>query len=211
MIDKNLLKNILLVLLLTLTAVSIVKYIYTVREKLDLSNNLNQANSLSAALENEKQNLLQELEKEKQLQGELVQKKNALKDYLRASKTRLFKLFLAYQKSQAELTHADFKFSILKQENIILRGQRFKFKQESELLKSKLISPQELKKTIQELKAKKRSLIVEPQKISPIAEPQKIFPEGKTVSSNTGFLVKEGKAYLPIRIKIEVIPAPIRE
>ena len=64
--NKGLLRNILIVLLSTITAFSVFKYLVSLKEKHDLLNSMKQVQQEVAVLSQEKQNLLQDLEKEKQ-------------------------------------------------------------------------------------------------------------------------------------------------
>ena len=138
-----------------------------------------------ASLENQKQNLLQDLEKEKKAVQLLNTRNAGLKNYLRAAHRKLKTLFLNSGIAKEQLEKFDLKFSILKAENKALLDERQKLVQENESLKMKLNSVDELKKAIQELKRRAK------------------------IEGNRGFLLKNGQPTTsPVKVKIEVIPAP---
>lgn len=196
-------KNIIIALALGIALFSVFKYTAALREKYALLNSLNQVKEQAVALETEKQNLLQQLEKEKQIEEALAQQKAALKDNLKASRERLTKLFGQTQRSIAQLNA---QISILKAESQALAEEKDKLTaelaqaaQENDNLKARLGSLTELKRAMQELRRQVRrvgSVIKEK------AEAEKIL-EG-----NRGFLIKDGKVTYPLKVKIEVVPAP---
>jgi len=129
--NKGVFKNILIILLLIITAFSMIKYLGELKLRHRLQDSLIKAQDEIAVLTQEKQNLLQELRKGKKL-----------KDYLRASKNRIKRFFHDKAISEVIFEEANVKFGILKAEN--------------NLLKPKLNSIVELRKAIRELKARKR-------------------------------------------------------
>jgi chromosome segregation ATPase len=193
------LKNILIAFLITLTAFSVFKYIAALKEKGDLLHSLKQTEEKAAILEKERQKLLQGLEKEKELVKQLDSKISALKDYLKASKKRLTKLFTDFEEAQMEIRDLDSRFSILKAENIALIEEKQQVFQENESLKAKLNSITELKRALIELKRQVRRVSGN---IKQKAQPVKIR-EG-----SRGYLSKEGKFTLRGKVKIQVIPVP---
>jgi len=104
--NKDVVKNLALILLLGITAFSMVRYVRVKGEVVELTQ--------------EKQNLLQELEKEKGLKEQLALKNTNLKDYLRAGKNRIMRLFRDNSRIQNNLEDVSAKFSILKAENRML-------------------------------------------------------------------------------------------
>ena len=196
--NKELLKNILIVLLATIAVFSVFKYVSGLKERYDLSNTLNQIKEQAATLENEKQNLLQDLEKEKELQQKLTRQNSGLKDYLRASRKRLTRLFSGYRQSQNEIEQLESKFSILKAENTALTEDKQRFAAENEGLKARLSSIAELKKAISELKMQMRKGSTLIKQATPAEE--------KIAEGNRGYLIKDGKPTYPAKVIIEVIP-----
>ncbi|MDD5408513.1 MAG: hypothetical protein PHC71_00245 [Candidatus Omnitrophica bacterium] len=130
-------KNILVILLITTTAFSTIKYLSELKLRHRLQDSLLKAQEEITALTQEKQNLLQELEKKKKL-----------KDYLRASINKIARLFRDKSMTQANLEDTNAKFAVLKAEN--------------RQLKAKLNSIVELRKAIRELKARKRNTPASP-------------------------------------------------
>jgi predicted nuclease with TOPRIM domain len=114
-----------------------------------------------------------------------------LKDYSRASKARMTRLFRDNSKIQNEFEDINAKFAILKAENKALIDSRKRIYLENEQFKLKLSSVVELKKLIRELKFGK-------------SRTPDLGTEG-----NQGFLIKDGRSTLE-KIKIEVIPAPYK-
>ncbi len=127
--NKGVVKNIALILLLVIAAFSMVIYVNELKLRLNLQNSLLQAQGEVAGLTQEKQNLLQELRKEKELKEQLVLKNRTLKDYLRAGKNRINRLFRENGNIKARL-------SILKAENRALIDSRKRLYLENEQLKA---------------------------------------------------------------------------
>lgn len=167
--NKDAVKNIALILLLGITAFSIVRYMSELKARHRLQDSLVQAQGEVAALTQEKQNLLRELGKEKELKEQLALKNISLKGYLRASKDRIARLFRDNENTSA-------KFSILKAENRALIDSRKRIYLENE-----------------QLKARKRR--------TPALETE----------GNRGYLLKQGQSTTRAKIKIEVVPAQIKE
>lgn len=191
--NKSTGKNIALILLLSITALSMVKYVSELKARYRLQDSLAQSQGEVVVLTQEKQNLLQELEKEKVLKEQLAQNNANLKDNLRASKAKIIRLFQDNSKVQARLQDANAMFSILKAENKALMDSRKRIAIENEEFKIKLSSVDELKKVIKQLKAdKRRASVLE-------------------IEGNKGYLIKNGQPTAREKIKIEVIPAKIRE
>ena len=207
--NKARLKNILIALLVTLTLFSVFKYIYSIKEKYELLNILNQTKEQAAALENEKQNLLQELEKEKELQQKLSQENSAFKDSIRLSEEKLAQLDADFVQAQKTIEQLNSNFSLLKAENIALIEKKntlntklSQVSQEKDALQVKLSSIAELKKAIKELKRQMRKVgMVIREKVR----------TNKIIEGNRGFLIKDGKFTYPAKVKIEVTPASTEE
>jgi len=193
--NKGLFKNIFIVLLISITIFSVFKYVLSLKEKYALLNTLNQLKQQVTTLENDKQTLLERLGIERKLNAQLEIEISGVKDYLRASKKRLAKLFAEYAQTQKAIEELNSKFCIVKSENIALKEERIKLdmqltqvSQEANDLKAKLNSIAELKERIKELRRQ--------------AHQARKIGEG-----NRGFLIKDGKPTYPPEIKIEVIPA----
>jgi regulator of replication initiation timing len=193
--NKNTIKNIALILLLSITGFSMVKYVSELKARYRLADSLVQAQGEIAILIQEKQNLLQEIEKEKGLKEQLALKNANLKAYLRAGKNRIARLFLDSSRIQNNLEDVSARLSILKVENSVIIDSRKRIYLENEELKAKLGSVVELKKAIRELKAGKR----------------KRRAAALKTEGNRGYLIKEGQLTSPAKIKIEVFPAQTRE
>jgi len=190
--NKNMIKNIAIILLVGITGFSMVRYISEVRQVYLLRENLNQATIEIAVLNEEKQNLLQDIEKEKQLNGQLTSKNLLYKGNLRASNDKIKRLFKEKAVVEDNLEEQGAKLAILKAENRALIEGRKKILTENEQYKVTLSSVVELRKAINELKKRKNS--------DPLIETQ----------GNRGFLIKDGKSTTE-RVKIEVIPAQTKE
>ncbi len=191
--NRETVKNIALILLLSITAFSMVRYVSELKARYRLQDNLVQAQGEVAVLTQEKQNLLQELEKEKELNGQLALKNTNLKSYLRAGRNRIARLFRDNSTAKNNLDEVNAKLSILKAENQALIDSRKRIYAENEQFKTKLNSVAELRKAIRELKARKR---------------KDTLLETK---GNRGYLLKDGQLTTPAKIKIEVVPAKTKE
>lgn len=209
--NKPLVKNILFVLLSTITVFSVFKYAASLKEKYDLLITLNQTKEELGILQQEKQNLLADLEKQKELQEETAEENSELKDNIKATRRRLTKLFMEKRAKEKAFEELNFRFSILQAENMALTEEKeqlgFKLSQassESENLKTKLSSIEELKKAIRELKIKMREARSAPKKVP---EPEVL----EIIEGNHGYLLRDGKSTFPVKIRIEVNPAPATE
>jgi chromosome segregation ATPase len=189
--NKDKIKNLALILLLGISAFSMIRYVSELKARFRLQDSLTQSQGEVAALTQEEQNLLQELGKEKELNTQLTAKNVNLKAYLKASKERITRSFRDISKAQNELEDVSAKFSVLKAENKALIDSRKRIYLENEQFKLKLSSVVELKKLIRELKFGK-------------SRTPDLGTEG-----NQGFLIKDGRSTLE-KIKIEVIPAPYK-
>ena len=201
----------LIVLLATITAFSVFKYSMSLKEKYDLFNALNQANEQLTVLEQEKQNLLAQLEKEKDLREQLIGEAAELKGNIKATRRRLARLFTEKGLRDKAYEELSYRFSILQAENLALLGEKeqlsFKLSEaqsENEALNAKLGSIKELKQAIREIKIKMRHARIKPKR------PEEQEQE-EVIQGNRGFLTKDGKSTFPVKIRIEVKPATIKE
>jgi len=124
--NKDAVKNLALILLLGITAFSMVRYV--------------QVKGEVVVLTQEKQNLLQELGKEKELREQLALKNTNLKDYLRAGKNRIVRLFRNSSRIQSNLEDVSAKLSILKAENRMLIDSRKRIYLKNKQFKTRLSS-----------------------------------------------------------------------
>jgi chromosome segregation ATPase len=201
--DLNIPKNAkiaIFVLLLTITIFSVYKYVSALKEKYELLNALNEIKQQVQVLENDKQNLSLELEKEKQLANKLSEQNAGLKDNLRASITRLTRLFTDAENTQKSLEDMRAQFSLLKAENTVLKDQTAQMSSENESMKAKLSSVSEMKKAIREFR----------KQMGKVGKEIKHQVNANQVAEgNRGFVIKDGQPTLiPKVIKIEVTPAP---
>ena len=187
--NNNAIKNMVLILLLSIAVFSMVRYVGELKARYRLQDSLVQTQGELVVLTQEKQNLLQELEKEKELKEQLALKNTDLKDYLRASKHKIVRLFQDSSRIQNNLEDVGAKLSILKAENRALIDSRKRIYLENEQFKAKLSSVVELKKVIRELRTRKHEPLV------------------LGAAGNQGFLIKDGQPTTSEKIKIEVIPA----
>jgi len=186
-------KNVVIILLLGIATFSMFKYVSELKAIFRLQDSLTQTQDQVAVLAQEKQNLLQELDKEKELKTQLALKNKGLKDYLKASKDRIARLFHDNEVIQSDREEVLVKFSILKAENQALIDRQKRLYLANEQFKSKLSSVVELKKAIRELKSRKHKA-------------PDLIAEG-----NQGFLIKDGRSNDLGNIKIEVVPARTKE
>ncbi|MFA5350310.1 MAG: hypothetical protein WC357_03130 [Candidatus Omnitrophota bacterium] len=191
--SKGAVKNILTILLLSITVFSMVRYLSELKVRCRLQDSLTKAQDEVAVLVKEKQNLLQELGKEKELKERLALKNSGLLNYLKASKNKIARLFQDKARIQGNLDNTSAKFSILKAENKVLIDQHKRIYAENEQFKAKLSSVVELKKAIRELRGAKRKV-------------RTSLTEG-----NHGFLIRNGQPVIQEKIKIEVVPAQTKE
>jgi len=191
--NKDTIKNVALILLLSITVFSMIKYTNELKARYKLQDNLVQVQKEAAALTQEKQKLLQELEKEKELKEQMSQKNANLKLYIKASMNKITQLFQDNSKMQSNLKEVNAKFSISKAENKALIDSRKRIYLQNEEFKATLSSVVELKKAIRELKKRKHN------------------SSFLSMPGNQGYLIKDGQSTTATKIKIEVVPAKTKE
>ncbi|MDO9572858.1 MAG: hypothetical protein Q7J37_03145 [Candidatus Omnitrophota bacterium] len=191
--NKDTIKNVALILLLSITVFSMIKYTNELKARYRLQDNLVQVQGEAAALIQEKQKLLQELEKEKELKEQMSQKNANLKLYIKASMNKITQLFQDNSKMQSNLKEVNAKFSISKAENKALIDSRKRIYLQNEEFKATLSSIVELKKAIRELKKRKHN------------------SSFLSMPGNQGYLIKDGQSTTATKIKIEVVPAKTKE
>lgn len=188
------LKNYKIILIITfligVILFSIFKYVVTLREKYDLAIALDQAKGQIAILENEKQNLLQTIEKEKIAQRKLSEMNLELKDYLKASRKRLTRLFKDYALQRKLVQEDNKKIILLRTENKALIKSRAKIMNENTDYLMRLNSITELRKAIKEINSGIYT-----------------YKLRKNPQGNQGFVIKDGKPTCAAKIKIQVEPA----
>jgi len=185
---KEMLKNILIVLLLTLTGFSIFKYAASIKEKEKLLSTLTQVSQRVTILQNEKESITEELKKGKEFQLKLTTEITELKVSLKTSEDKASKLFWELKEAKRIKEESDSQFLLLRDKYTALTEDKERILQENEGLKTKLSSIVELKKAIRELKRQKRKA------------PRK-------AGGNRGYITKQGQLVSP-KFKVEVIPAP---
>lgn len=191
--NRGLIKNIFIILLLSITVFSMIKYLSELKARYRLQDSLTKAQGEIIVLAQEKQGLSQELGEEKELKNKLLLRNAGLKDYLRAGRNKVAHLLQDKARIQVSLEDTSAKFSILKAENRALIDQRKRIYMENEQFKVKLSSVVELKKAIRELRTKKHEVLT------------------SEAEGNRGFLIKDGQLTNPEKIRIEVVPAQTKE
>ena len=187
--NNSAIKNMAIILLFSIAVFSMVRFVSELKAKYRLQDSLVQAQGELVVLNQEKQNLLQELGKEQKVKEQLALSNTKLRDYLRASKHKIVRLFQDSSRIQSKLEDTSAKLSILKAENRALIDSRKRIYLENEQFKVKFSSVVELKKAIRELRTRK-------------LEPFVLESAG-----NQGFLLKDGQPTVQEKIKIEVVPA----
>jgi len=202
---KNNKTALLVALMAGITIFSAYKYIVSIKEKYDLTHQLNDVKTQADALSKEKQNLLQTLEKEKKLNQQLFQENSGLQNSLKLSTEKVNQLEndltltqRAVEELNSQATALQVENTKIKADNAGLQNNLTSISQENENLKVKLSSITELKKAMGELKSQMRKVRHQIQK--------KIDTE-QIQEGNRGFVVKQGKSTFPAKVKIEVNPA----
>lgn len=193
---KEMLKNILVVLLLTLTGFSIFKYAASIKEKEKLLSTLTQVSQRVTILENEKESITEELKKEKEFQLKLTAEIIELKVSLKTSEDKASRLFWELKEAKRIKEESDSQFLLLRDKYTALTEDKERTLQENEGLKTKLSSIVELKKVIRELKKQKRKA------------PRKAGGNRGYIFRNVN--IKQGQLVSP-KFKVEVIPAPVKQ
>ncbi len=204
--NKSSFKNVLIGVLVIITAFSAFKYGTSLKEKYDTFILMNQLKEQLDILEQEKQNLLVDLEKGKQLEAQLTEDNALLKEHIKATRRRLTKLFMEKREKEKAHEELSYRFALLQAENTALQEEKGQLslkvsqvESENQALKTKLSSIQELKKAIRELKKRMR-----PERLI-ASSPRKT---DEVIDGNQGYLTKDGKSTHQGRIRVEVRPAP---
>jgi chromosome segregation ATPase len=197
--NKDMIRNITLVLLAAITIFCVIKYFSVLKEKYDIQLVAEQLKQQVTGLEAQKEELSRQLKAAKDNELRIAAKMDGLKEYLEASKRRMAKLFTDLQESQKSIDDLDSKIALLKSENEALRTEKQSLVQDNESLKVKLNSIAELKKAMKELRGQINNVS---------KEIKKTIREEKLIEGNRGFLVKEGKPTYPAKVRIEVTPVP---
>jgi len=197
---------ILVALLIGITIFSAFKYVSSLKERYDLISAVKQMKDEVASLEGEKQLLSQELGQEKDFKEQLNTENVVLKQSLQASEDKLLKLSSDFVLVQNELEQLSSQLAALKEDNFLLKEEKDNLNvqisqvtQERDNFQTRLSSIAELKKAIRDLKRQMRKVNV---------EIEEKIRYNRVTEGNRGFIIKDGKATYPARIKIEVIPAP---
>lgn len=192
-------KNILIAVLIGISLASMIKLVAYLRERNDVEQLVSEVQEEAGALHSQAQNLLQDLEKEKASHDQLQQENAALKDYLRASKRRLSKLFAENRVVQQKLADMDARFSVVQAENTELAQKSEMYATENAGLKARLNSLVELKKAMREVKTRMR----EARRLLYVQSRER----DNQFMGNGGFLVRAGKSTFTSAVRIEVTPA----
>lgn len=194
---KNFLKNAVLFTVLMISAYSIFQFRYARREASAQVAVIGQPGPVMPV--SGRAGIMQELEHEKALRLELVEENIMLKDYLRASRKRLSKLFGEFNALEKEVVARDERLNVMKTQIAQLETDKEALEQENESMRFKLTSIPELKKAIREVKIKVRDAARE------LREKLRI---DTSIWGNAGYLVKNGQnTSQPSGVKIEVTPA----
>ncbi|MEW6075003.1 MAG: hypothetical protein AB1530_01715 [Candidatus Omnitrophota bacterium] len=203
-------KAFLVALLVGITAFSVMKFIMTQKENIELSRSLQSLKTEVSSLQYEKGKLLHSLETEKEAQRVLSEENAELTKTLNLTQEQLRTFDADLKAAQEELGRLNLAVRTLKTEseasrsqNDYLKAQLQQLSQENDELKIKLSSIAELKKAIRELKRRPRKspLAQPPPGVKKNESPKRRFP------GNQGFLLKNGKStYIP-KVYIEVSPA----
>ena len=198
---------ILMALLAGVTAFSLFKYFYTLKEKYELSNTIIQIRAQVAALETDKQSLTENLNKEKEISLKASQENTALTQDIKATKEKIDQLTTDIEYARKVTEDLQSQVAILKAENMAVREQNTNLtadlaqvSRQKEELSQRLSSIAELKKAIRELKIQMRKVRSEIH--------IKEEASGRVLEGNRGFLIKDGKVTYPTKVKIEVKSLP---
>lgn len=191
-------KRIMLIALLAgISIFTLYKYVVTLREKYNLSQQLNKREEQLVLLEKEKQNLLQTIEKNKIWQKKLEEESMGLKVTLKGNEERLLGLKNDLFKAGKTVEQLSAQISTLRAENAELKAQIDKLKmeilslsQENQVFRYRFNSVTELREAIRQLKKQGRAGFI-----------------GKGPDGNQGFMLKDGKFTFPAKVIIEVNPA----
>jgi predicted RNase H-like nuclease (RuvC/YqgF family) len=196
---KNFLKNLVIVTVLVISAYSIYQFRFARREAAaQMAAPMGALMGTAAG----SRSVMQELEHERSMRLELSEENLMLKDYLRASKRRLSKLFSEFRALEKEVVARDERLNVMKAQMSELEREKQTLVQENEAMKFRLGSIPELKKAIREVKIKVRDAARELRAKLRIDD---------AIWGNAGFLVKDGQnTYKPAGVNIEVTPASNR-
>jgi chromosome segregation ATPase len=191
---------VIVALLVIISGLSYYKYIMALRERDELSRNLEQVKADVARLDVERQAIADELKKQKTQKEQLMEQKDALEAELQVAQDKLAelaKLEAQVQPLQQTIEGLEQDNTALLQEKEALNRRLDEIAQEKAALEARLRSIAELKKAIKEAKINSRR--------ERIQSRQRTDTE---ISGNRGYIVKNGMPTYRPKITIEVISAP---
>jgi chromosome segregation ATPase len=201
----------LMVILGVVALFILVAYFATLGEKYRLRADLTRVQKRTAVLEKEKQKLLQQIEKQKAIQDQLDQEALALGGAKEGQESKEIIIIQQadegrYNEAHKIIEELNLRLASLKEENQALKEKEVQLNaeiaslaQENSILKARLNSIPELKKAIRDVKLRMRQMSASIR--------SKMRTEQVIIGGNKGYLLKDGKATGPAKIKIDVKPA----
>ena len=188
------------------------QYIGARQENANLQAEVIQIQQDISQLELVRDNLTSDLDKAREYEKSLITENTGLKDKEKADQAAFTALETTLQEAKNNIDALNTQISGAQQENTALVTQIDGLKaqlsytvQEKDQMAATLSSVAELKKAIKELKRKAR-LARRSAGVTVVTEGRKQVKE--IVLGNRGFFVKDGKAFTPSRVKIEVQVTP---
>ncbi|MDD5347383.1 MAG: hypothetical protein PHT59_02070 [Candidatus Omnitrophica bacterium] len=198
---------VILALLAGVTAFSVVKYLATFKQNLDLTGQVDKLGDEISALEAEKKNLEQDLAREEALKQALDDENAKITQNLQETRLKMAEFESMLHESQAVVEDLDSQISVAKAENAALREQVQELQlsvsqaqADNQSMREKLSSIAELKKAIRQLR---RSVRGARQRVA-----GRIVKE-RAIIGNAGFVIRNGKStFSPTSVTIKVEPLP---
>jgi len=196
------------------------QYIFTAREKELLGEQLDRIRQNVRALESEKSALILDIENVRQSEKSLILQNTGLADQVKSGHEKVLELEATLMGAQSNIEALNEQISIAREESAALvaqidglKSQITVVKQDNDQMSECLSSIDSLKKVIKELKRKareerRRKNVRVVKRKNEITVPGTAAVVEEISLGNQGFIIKNGQATFPSRIKIEVQPSP---
>lgn len=188
------------------------EYIGARQENANLQSEVIQIQQDISQLELVRDNLSDDLDKAREYEKALITENTGLKDKVQADQAAFTALEATLQETKNSIDTLNAQISVARQENTALVTQIGGLKvqlsstvQEKDQMAATLSSVAELKKAIRELKRKAR-LSRRSTAVTVVRDEHKQVKE--IIFGNRGFLVRDGRAFTPSHVRIEVQVTP---
>jgi predicted RNase H-like nuclease (RuvC/YqgF family) len=185
----------LIAFLIGISLFSLFKYVTIFYEKRAILSDWVQMKSQVLLLNTLKEHLNNQLQKKTRIINEKEKARQELLRELNMKNEKIVQIEELLNKAQHEIEQLKSQNNSLAEENRLLLEKIDKINQEYNFLLSRWNSMEELRKAIAQLK---RDIYLKRR--------QQMRAKDRSIEGNRGYIIKDGKPTLPLKVKIEVIP-----